>query len=236
MLKKILRSFGYSLKKIRRSDEEADVLFMALQLIQPTLVLDCGANQGAFARACRASSYSGPIWCFDPNLQCVDILETFAKEDRGIRVFAMGIGEQNGAMELQVAGSDGNMGSLLPQQPWLTERFRSAGVRDRYEVPVKRLDEVLDEEGVSSDERIFLKLDTQGYDCAAYRGMGDRQRQVVAVKAEFAVQPIYQGAPLHWEMQDLLREQGFEPFWFSVVSRGFDGRLIEYDSYYVKTS
>jgi hypothetical protein len=48
------------------------------------------------------------------------------------------------------------------------------------------------------------------------------------------VQTIYQGAPLHWEMLDVLREYGFEPFWFSTVSRGFDGRIIEYDAYFVK--
>jgi hypothetical protein len=126
------------------------------------------------------------------------------------------------------------MGSLLPQNPLMAERFRSAYVRDKYKVQVNRLDGILGSEGVSRTERIFLKMDTQGYDYETFKGLGDRVNQIMAVKTELSIHQIYQGAPLHWEMLDLLRQHDFEPILFSTISRGFDGRMIEYDALFVK--
>jgi hypothetical protein len=59
MLKKIARMMGYSLQKIRRSDDEEDVLHMALKIAQPSLALDCGANNGAFFECCGMSGMVG---------------------------------------------------------------------------------------------------------------------------------------------------------------------------------
>jgi len=79
-------------------------------------------------------------------------------------------------------------------------------------------------------------MDTQGYDCETFIGLGDRVSQVVAVKAEFSVHQLYEGAPTHWEMLDLLRQHDFEPILFSTISRHFNGRMIEYDALIVKTT
>jgi hypothetical protein len=95
VLKKIARMMGYSLQKIRRSEGEDDVLYMALKLVNPTLALDCGANKGAFAQELRAVGYDGPIWCFEPNQDCVGILNDMAKADDKLRVFPMGTGSNN---------------------------------------------------------------------------------------------------------------------------------------------
>jgi FkbM family methyltransferase len=227
---------GYSLQKIRRSDDEEDVLHMALIIAQPSLALDCGANNGAFARMLRNVRYGGPIWCFEPNRDCIQVLNSISSDDPKLRVFPIATGSEDRTLELQIAGEDGNMSSLLPHTPLMAERCRSAYVRDKYEVPVKRLEDILDAEALAKTERIFLKMDTQGYDCETFNGLGDRVSQVVAVKAEFSVNQIYEGAPTHWEMLDLLRQHDFEPILFSTISRHFNGRMIEYDALFVKTA
>ncbi len=61
MLRKIARMMGYSLQETRRSEDGGDILYMALKLVSPTLILDCGANKGAFAQALRDVGYSGPV-------------------------------------------------------------------------------------------------------------------------------------------------------------------------------
>jgi FkbM family methyltransferase len=225
---------GYSLQKIRRSEEESDVLYMTLKLANPTLVLDCGANKGDFSKTIRKIGYKGPIWCFEPNRDCVNKLNSIAEYDTQLRVFPIGTGSSEQKLELQVAGKDGNMGSLLPHTSLMAERFRSAYVRDKYEVTIKRLDSILDSQAVNKTERIFLKMDTQGYDCETFKGLGDRVNQVVAVKTELSVHQIYKGSPSHWEMLDLLREHDFEPILFSTISRNFDGKMIEYDALFVR--
>lgn len=227
---------GYSIKNIKKSNDEEDALYVAIKIARPTLVLDCGANKGVFVQKLRKAGYKGPIWCFEPNRDCVQLLNNFATIDSQICVFPIATGSAKAEIELKVAGEHGNMGSLLPRTALLDERFRNAHVRDQYFVTVNRLDDVLKSEDVSKAERIFLKMDTQGYDCETLKGLGERISQVVAVKVELSVRQIYEGAPPHWEMLDLLRQHDFEPISFSTVSRDFDGRIIEYDATFVKTN
>lgn len=226
---------GYSIKNIKKSNDEDDALYVAIKIARPTLALDCGANKGVFAKKLRKAGYKGPIWCFEPNRDCVQLLNNLATADSNFRVFPIGTGSDKAEIELKVAGENGNMGSFLPRTALMEERFRNAHIRDQYLVAVNRLDDVLTSEGVSSTERILLKMDTQGYDCETFKGLGERVNQVFAVKVELSVRQIYEGAPPHWEMLDLLRQHDFEPISFSTVSRDFDGRIIEYDALFVKT-
>ena len=65
------------------------------------------------------------------------------------------------------------------------------------EVPVRRLDALLDAITADvPDRRLYLKLDTQGYDLEAFAGMGERTAEVCAMQSEVAVMPIYDGMPM----------------------------------------
>jgi hypothetical protein len=73
----------------------------------------------------------------------------------------------------------------------------SIGVEEEV-VSVRRLDEVLEE--VVQDfnsKRIFLKMDTQGYDLEVFKGLGNKLKYVVAIQSEVSVIPIYKEVP-HW--------------------------------------
>ncbi len=49
-------------------------------------------------------------------------------------------------------------------------------------VSVRRLDDVLDElADTVQGRRVFLKIDTQGYDLNVFRGLGSRVNDVVAL-------------------------------------------------------
>ena len=54
--------------------------------------------------------------------------------------------------------------------------------------------------------RLFLKLDTQGYDLQALGGAGDRMGDVVALQSEISCIPIYEGMP-HLTQQIAAYEQ-----------------------------
>lgn len=234
MLKSLFRSFGYSLQRINKAESEEDILFKALRLGGAGLVIDCGANHGQFYQLCRRSGYTGPIWCVEPNPQCLKTLSKLAEQDKSLKVIPVGSGNRDAQLFLHSAGALDDLSSLLDQTPLLTERFKRAEVRGGLEVRVRRLDELMDEGGVAEDLPVFLKVDTQGYDLATLEGLGDRKKQVIAVKAEMSVQAVYNGAPSHWELLDFFRSSGFEPFFFSTVTRDFDGRYIEYDAYFLR--
>lgn len=120
--------------------------------------------------------------------------------------------------------------SLLVSNDYSAERFGAGSVGKKDEtVTVRRLDEVLDELAATvSGRRIFLKLDTQGYDIKVFEGLGNKLKDVVALQSEVSLISIYEGMP-HWtEGVALYERAGFGVVGMFPVTRDA-GRVIEYD-------
>ena len=90
-------------------------------------------------------------------------------------------------------------------------------------VLVRRLDNVLDNciAGISSP-RIYLKLDTQGFDLEVVRGAESTLRRVLAVQTEVSFRGIYDGMADFSDAIREFRERGFEVVDFMPVSRDID--------------
>ena len=103
-------------------------------------------------------------------------------------------------------------------------------------MPVRRLDEVLDELLPSGPPpRALLKLDTQGFDLQAFAGLGGRVEQVVALQSEVALLTIYAHMPRLPEALQVYEEAGFEVAGMYPVTReGRTGRVLEFDCLLVR--
>ena len=142
-------------------------------------VLDVGANSGQFAKALRRAGYDGRIVSFEPVASVFADLRAAAASDPGLAGAPVAAGDEDGEAEINVR--PGTMSSLLPSsdfgRSW-APRLRESTVET---IAVRRLDGLLDD-AVSglSNPRVLLKLDTQGFDLAAFRGLGARVEDVVA--------------------------------------------------------
>ena len=192
------------------------------------LVIDVGANRGQFAGSIRRF-YSGPILSFEPVSVAFDALSETATSDFGLHVRKLALGDRTADMTIHVADRPSSS-SMLSVNEYGAARFGSGSVPTREEVvPVRRLDDVLTElADTVQGRRMFLKLDTQGYDLNVFRGLGSRVRDVVAVLSEVSLIPIYEGMP-HWT--ESIAE--YEASEFGVVGlypiTHDHGRVIEYD-------
>lgn len=79
------------------------------------------------------------------------------------------------------------------------------------DVAVKRLDTVFPEAiaGVENP-RIFLKMDTQGYDLEVIRGATRSIEEVVGVQSELSIEAVYDHMPHFLEALRIYGELGFE--------------------------
>jgi FkbM family methyltransferase len=199
-----------------------------LERLRVDLVIDVGANEGQFGRSARRT-YDGPIVSFEPVSANFDKLSRVAGSDPDWHVHKMGLGDENAELAINVP-AQGDFSSFLAANDYGASRFGSGTVPSRAEtVPVRRLDEVLDEmDDIGTARRIFLKMDTQGYDSKVFRGLGTRIRDVVAMQSEVSLIPIYEDMP-HWtESIEMYEAAGFGVVGLYPVTRD-DGRVIEYD-------
>lgn len=192
------------------------------------LVIDVGANQGQFAKALR-SYYAGEILSFEPVSSAFEVLAKAASGDPGWRVYKFALGSREAVEAINV--SDRTVfSSLLVANEYCARRFGDESSVSRQEaVTVRRLDTVLaDVVSNAETRRIFLKMDTQGYDMEVFKGLGRYVESVVAMQSELSLISIYKGMP-HWtESVAIYEKSGFGVVGMFPVNRD-SLKVIEYD-------
>src|SRR5262249_38380754 len=77
------------------------------------------------------------------------------------------------------------------------------------------------------DPRVFLKMDTQGYDLEVFKGARSSIRNILGLQSELSVRPLYHGMPHYLEALSVYEDAGFELFDLTVVTRTSEGGLQE---------
>jgi FkbM family methyltransferase len=170
------------------------------------LVVDVGANTGQYGRSIRALGYRGPIVSVEPQSACHPALEAASTSDGNWTFERCALGETDGTLELHIAGNSLSS-SLLP----MLNRHVDAAPSSKYvrseRVPVRRLDDVLAD--ATGHERLWLKVDTQGYEWPVLRGADKTLARTAVLELELSLQPLYEGQMLLPEMLAGLSELGF---------------------------
>lgn len=196
------------------------------------LVIDVGANEGQFGERMR-QLYAGDIVSFEPVTSAFAKLAEAARSDPRWTVHRLALGSADSVATIHVA-NDTKFSSFLAANDFSRQQFRRSAVASAEEVPVKRLCDVLEPLLRSGRRRIFLKLDTQGFDLEVFKGFGDYAAHVVLLQSEVSLINIYDGMP-HWtESIDAYERAGLYVAGMFPVTRDPGGRVIEYDCLLVR--
>jgi FkbM family methyltransferase len=187
--------------------------------------LDVGANRGFFSKHLRMSGYSGRLISFEPIPEDQERIRVLAAGDPSWTVCGYALGSASGCTDFQIimSGQETTLSSFLPL------KFQAEGTRT-VSVNIHRLDQVLPEliKGIGSP-RIFLKMDTQGFDGEVLKGARGCIDQIMGIQSEISVIPIYEGMPHYTESLACYERCGFDLTNVFVVNRTQDGRVLEYD-------
>lgn len=207
-----------------------------LRLYRVNCVLDVGANRGQYARALRRAGFAGRIVSFEPVPATFARLQKAARADPEWIALPYALGREDGATAMHVV--PGTLSSVLAPTRFGAGRYAQLRDPDRVEVPVRRLDGLLDDALAGlADPRPYLKLDTQGFDLEAFAGLGDRARELVGMQSELALMRIYEGMPRMPEALATYEEAGFEITALYPVSRqSRTARVLEFDCVMVRPS
>ena len=118
-----------------------------------------------------------------------------------------------------------------------SEKFHSSNtIVNTINVPVRRLDDVLQTLDHLDQESCYLKIDTQGYDLEVIRGAPLLLQKVQAMQFELAIQRIYANVPHHLEMLKLVEELDFDISGLFPISKDNHLRSVEFDCVMVRCS
>ena len=199
------------------------------------LVLDVGANDGGYGQELRAAGYFGPILSFEPLSSAHAALSIVARGYNDWFVAGrMALGDAKAEATINLAGNS-RSSSLLAMLPLHQIAAPGSAYVSTETCPVNRLDEI-DHPMLATARRIFLKIDTQGYEAQVFAGASGLLDRLVGVQCEMSFAPLYEGQVLFREIFDTLTSKGFEPW--NLVPGFTDhrtGRLLQIDGVFMRT-
>ncbi|MFT4691607.1 MAG: FkbM family methyltransferase [Limisphaerales bacterium] len=227
--RKLLWNFGLDLCKFEPELHPIARRRMFLTSLGTDLVLDVGANAGQFAQQLRVDTeYRGRIVSFEPLKSAFELLAASADADPLWEVNHCALGGEDGSGEINVAGNSFSS-SLLDMLPRHEESAPQSKYVGRESITIKRLDSVF-EDIADANSRVYLKIDTQGFEDRVISGAENSLARIDAIQMELSLEPLYAGEVTFTDMCSRLRGLGYQ---LVSVESGFmdpkTGQVLQVD-------
>jgi FkbM family methyltransferase len=183
-------------------------------------VIDAGANEGQTVKLLRGLGFKGYIYSFEPQRRIYPVLERACRKDPKWKGFQVALGDASKSLPLKVNPESNEMTSLLnfhqSPQGMSEDTVQVIPLDSLFSSLVKPI----------AEPRVFLKIDTEGYDLEVFRGATHSLPNILALQAEVFVHPVYKQAPHYLEALREYEQAGFKLVNLSLVSRIESGDIM----------
>jgi FkbM family methyltransferase len=193
------------------------------------LILDVGAANGITpVRFAKAFPFS-VIYSFEPIPNTFQELKRETAAYPTIHAINKALGNEIKPLNMHLAARI-TSSSLFGIEKNLSNDFWAENLKEEgtIEVQMSKLDiEVPQDMNVN-----ILKMDVQGYELEVLKGGTETLKRTALVLVEMQNHDLYTGAPKYYDIDNLLRENGFE-LYDMIPSIRQDKKLYEWDAIYV---
>lgn len=197
-------------------------------------VLDVGASTGQYAATLLAEGYRGRIISFEPTTSAYQELARRAEHHpRWQLAPRCALGAEIGELELHVARNQVSTSALEMTETHVSAAPDSAPYAVER-VDLRRLDQIAPPL-LQTAERLFLKIDVQGYEPEVLNGAEHILPQIRGLQVELSLVELYRGQTLFPEMLRRILSLGFD-FWGvdTVFVDEQSGRTLQVDGLFFR--
>ena len=211
LIKKALKNAGYIASRYdpRRDPDVVRNRFFELNSINT--VLDVGANAGQYGVRLRHLGYQGKIVSFEPLSSAFAKLMEHAADDANWITERCALGDRDGGSSINIARNSWSS-SLLEMLPRHVHAAPQSAYIGKEAVVIHKLDSLF-ELYVSPNDRVFLKIDTQGFTSKVLAGAEHSLKRIKGLEVELSTVPLYEGEPLIHDVLSCLYEKGFAVYY-----------------------
>ena len=171
-------------------------------------VLDVGANIGQYAQKLINENYLGKITSFEP-LESAhrELKKLSADYPKWTIMPLMALGDVCEKSQIHISPHS-DMSSLLEMSEATKTHMESTHFSGQQAIEVKTLDSIFSQ--IFEDgEKVYLKLDTQGYEFKVLQGAERSLENICGIQLEMSLLPMYEGEKIYSEIIPYLERRGF---------------------------
>lgn len=199
-------------------------------------VLDIGANSGQYSSELFDLGYCGKISSFEPLSKAFQELEVKSRGMSNWFAYNYALGSENNTSLIHI--SQNSVSSSLSDmlESHLVNAPESVVIKSE-EIRVINAGDALAECCNISEENIYVKIDTQGYERYVLDGLVNYKDSISAIQLEISLTPLYEDGLSLTDAIEYLDSWGFDLF---SIENGFHDlnnvRLLQADLIFVKRS
>lgn len=240
LVRELIRSTARAAGMDIRRWPESDPLWRVSRLLRAKgidVVLDVGANDGEYASTLRRHGFERKIVSFEPVASAFRGLEANALADEAWYAVQLALGAVDEDVVINVAGNNATSSSILPMLDRHLESAPTSAYVSSEKVRQRRLDDVLSDIGVGPEDRVFLKLDVQGYERHVLDGATDllASDRLLGLQTELSLTPLYDRGTQWRDAVDRVLGAGMtlmslDPGWTDLSS----GQMLQADAVFFR--
>jgi len=196
-----------------------------VKLCKIDVLIDIGANVGQFSLLVLAAHPHANVIAFEPLIEPADRFSRLFRDDDRITLHHVATGSAAGEAIIHVTARN-DSSSLLPIGRLQKEINGSEEVEVR-KINVSRVDDLIDPNILRG--AIFVKIDVQGFELEALKGMAQTLTRVNNIYVEISFVPLYEGQPLVNDIIRWLDSMGFIIQAVHNITRRADGTCVQAD-------
>ena len=237
LTRRLARFLGYEIVNAR-AEMHATHLRELFARVGVNCAIDVGAHRGEYGSFLRKTvGYRGKLVSFEPVVNNFAQLERMSDRDREWAAYRLALGVREEQLSIVVPRLT-TLASFSPTTASARSIFGDlAGANEREIVEVRRLDRILTELLAQfPSPRLFVKVDTQGWDRHVLEGAEAWWPRIVSVQTEVSVTALYEKSWNFEEAMKFMSELGFVATGIYPAARDDQLRLLELDVVFARPS